>query len=140
MWKDNGSPREGVLSNIRRSTRAKYHYSLRYVRRNEEAVIANKMASSLLGNNNVKFWKNVKKLKGVKNVVPSMVDNVKDEGSIGNLFADKYHTLYNSVSYDINDMSSLMNNISENIQVNYCNGRCYSTHNVNINDMRVLKC
>ena len=86
------------------------------------------MASSLFESNSGNFWKSMKKVKGVKKVLPSMVDDVKDEG---NLFADKDHTLYNSVLYNVKEMSSLMGNISKNIQMNCCNGKCYSTHNVN---------
>ena len=35
IWKSSGSPNVGILANIRRSTRAKYHYSVKFLKKTE---------------------------------------------------------------------------------------------------------
>jgi endonuclease/exonuclease/phosphatase family metal-dependent hydrolase len=48
VWKDNNSPRTGLIADIRKRTRAKYHYAIRFVRKNKETCAANNMANALL--------------------------------------------------------------------------------------------
>ena len=33
LWKDNNSPREGLIADIRQKTHVKYHYAIRLVKR-----------------------------------------------------------------------------------------------------------
>ena len=43
IWRANGSPRHGVIADIRRNTRAGYHYTLRYIDRNKNRLQADKV-------------------------------------------------------------------------------------------------
>ena len=56
LWKANGSPRNGIVYNIKVKTRAKYHYTLRNVKAIKEVIISEKVAQSLLENQSSKFW------------------------------------------------------------------------------------
>ena len=47
IWKECGSPRHGEIAEIMRSTRSKYHYAIRYVKKNEEIMRKNAMAKSI---------------------------------------------------------------------------------------------
>ena len=51
IWKENGSPRNGVIADIRRKTRSQYHYTVKYVRNNADTILSNKMAEALLCSN-----------------------------------------------------------------------------------------
>ena len=51
IWKENGSPRSGLLANIRNKSRLKYHYATRFVVCNRKTLSANNMAESLVNNN-----------------------------------------------------------------------------------------
>ena len=44
------------------------------------------------------FWSEVKRIKGCKYTVTASVDGEVDDGCIADLFANKYKTLYHSVS------------------------------------------
>ena len=51
IWKDCGSPRNGEAAKIMRSTRSRYYYAIRYVKKNDEIMRKNAMASSISENN-----------------------------------------------------------------------------------------
>ena len=100
LCKDNGSPSAGYISDIRRSTRYKYHNVLREIRRHVKHVQAMKMAENLHGCHHGDFWASIKKMKGDKSSFPTAVDGAGDVDSIGSLFHEKYKKLYNCVSFD----------------------------------------
>ena len=60
MWKDSGSPRHGELANVRRWSRAQYHYALRQVKNNKDKISADNMAKALSSSKPNVFWKEVK--------------------------------------------------------------------------------
>ena len=59
IWKECGSPPQGEIAQIMRSTRSKYHYAIRYVKKNEEMLRKNAMAKSISENNSRDLWKEV---------------------------------------------------------------------------------
>ena len=99
LWKDNGSPRNGILADVRRKTRFKYHYMIKWVKSNEINIRNEKLAESVLDKCNSSLCSEVKKIKGQANYVPYNIDNVSGDGNISNLFAKKFSDLYNSVGY-----------------------------------------
>jgi hypothetical protein len=124
IWKDSNSPRSGILADIRKKTRAKYHYAIRSLRKNEDNYISNKIANSLLEKNDAQFWQEINRLKGKKPSTPCNIDNAVGKESIGKLFANKYEQLYNSVSYRKEDMDNLMGDITNIIVSSCCAGKC----------------
>ena len=46
IWKENGSPRNSVIADIRRKTRSQYHYTVKYVRNNADTILFNKIAET----------------------------------------------------------------------------------------------
>ncbi|ELT96286.1 hypothetical protein CAPTEDRAFT_185528 [Capitella teleta] len=61
IWVENGRPTTGVLSNIRRSTRAQYRRASRWVVRSQDKLSADRMAQALASNNFRDLWGEVKK-------------------------------------------------------------------------------
>ena len=100
IWKSNGYPREGLIANIRRTTRAEYHKAVKFIHRKRESIVANNMANDLIANKSCDFWSAIKKIKKGKAVLPNCVDSCNDEQNISDLFASKYDQLYNCVSYN----------------------------------------
>ena len=108
IWKDNGSPHGGTLAEIRRSTRAHYHYVLRKVKRNEQGIRNSKLASAMLTNSDKQVWKAVKSINGNTKQCVNTIENCSDPQSITTLFAEKYELLYSSVNYCHKEMDMLL--------------------------------
>ena len=57
--------------------------------------------------------------------VPNIVDNAQGDEEINSLFCEKYNALYNSVSYNVNEMNTLLDEININVndkcKHNLCN-------------------
>ena len=115
IWKDNGSPRSGMLADIRNRTRLKYHYAIRFVEKNKNTVSANNMAESLMNNNYREFWGEVSNRRKTKSTYPNTIDNTSGPESIAELFASKSDQLYNCVSYDSDQMAELYRDICSDI-------------------------
>ena len=97
IWKEYGSPPQVEIAQIMRSTRSKYHYAIRYVKKNEEMLRKNAMAKSISENNYRDLWKEVYKVWSKCKTSSQCMDDVSGNESISELFAHKYNVLYNSV-------------------------------------------
>ena len=60
IWQQNGSPNNGVVADIRRRTRAAYHYAIRYAKKQSEVIQANALADHLLNKRANDFWNEIK--------------------------------------------------------------------------------
>lgn len=139
LWKCNHSPREGLLADIRRSTRAKYHYTLRTVKQNKDVLSANSMASAFIDNQTQNFWQKVRKVKGTSASRPNTVDDTQGASEIGNIFAGKYKELYNSVPYSDDDMSELRGELDNLITDKCCTEDPAHNHYHNVSAVDVRK-
>ena len=63
LWRINGSPRQGIITDIIRCIRAKYHYAIRYVKRMNERLKNLEMARPISENNSRELWQKVKKMR-----------------------------------------------------------------------------
>ena len=63
-------------------------------------IQSQKMARSMVEGTTSDFWSEVKRIKGRTSTGTASVDCEDDDGCIADLFANKYKTLYNCVSYD----------------------------------------
>ena len=61
IWIDCGRPKNGPVADCMRRTRAAYHYAIRCVRKQEESIVRDRIAHSLLDNSRRDFWAEVKK-------------------------------------------------------------------------------
>ena len=76
IWQQNGSPNNGVVADIRRRTRAAYHYAIRYAKKQSEVIQANALADHLLNKRANDFWNEIKRIKGNTKQRSAMVDGV----------------------------------------------------------------
>ena len=70
------------------------------------------------GSDRRQFWKDVKNRKDRNKPTAVTIDDANTIHGICDLFADKYKTLYNSVSYDPSDMVVLLNSIERDMRYN----------------------
>ena len=97
-----------------------------------------KLAQSFQQNSNRDFWNEVKKLRGRKSCSPTNIDSIKGDDNINGLFSNKYKNLYNSVSYDVNQMNILKTHVSNEIVSHSCESHTVMVHNV-VSSVKLLK-
>src|SRR5664279_3158638 len=95
-----------------RRTRAAYHYAIRRVKRDEDTIINERLADSLLNNSTCDFWSEIKRIRSSKSGTSCIVDGQTEAISIAKLFADKYRNLYTSVPYGVNEMHCILNYVN----------------------------
>ena len=140
IWQECGSPNRGVVYDIRKSTRATYHYAIRHAKKQTNVSQANKLADALLRKRSRDFWTEVKRIKGKSQQRPVMVDGVLSDAKISELFATKYRTLYNSVSYTNDERG----NILQDIKITYhdkgsvarCDAQCICKSQISVENVK----
>lgn len=137
IWIDNGKPREGIVANLMRKARADYRKAVKYIKRNQDILSADRMANALIQNNNRPFWSEVRKSLGKKYSVPSIIDDADTDEGICNVFTNKYSDLYSSVPYNRCEMDRLKFSLNKDYIDNCCNGLCTSDHDVTPNDVEI---
>ena len=98
-----------------RSTRSKYHYLVRSLKRSRDLHIRCALGRSLLSHNNRDYWKEISKIRSKCRSSSSVVNGYNDSTDISNEFASKYNVLYNSVSSDPNELQSMALSIRNDI-------------------------
>jgi len=124
MWVECGKPRTGVVYDIMRQTRARYHYAIRYARRHENDIINDRFANALLLNSRRDFWSEVKKIRRSGSCVSGAVDGVSNASDIASLFARKYEDLYTSVAYDPVVMKQISQELNSSLESTGYDGDC----------------
>ena len=112
LWLDCDRPRSGAVADSMRRTRAAYHYAVRKVKRNEDNIVSEKVANSVLKNDSRDFWSEIKRIRSYRSGWSRTVDDQTDPSSIAKVFAEKYRELYSSVPYDINEMQRIHDDIN----------------------------
>ena len=103
-WREAGSPREGQLALYMRAARATFKRALRRCKMAEEVMRAEALASKVMSNDDINFWKDIKKSLPRSNKIPGKIDTATGGAEITNLWRESYKHLFNSVnpeaSYD----------------------------------------
>jgi hypothetical protein len=115
LWVLAGRPQHGVVACIMRSTRAKYHKAIKQVRLHELDLRKEKFANLILSNRSRDFWSEIKKIRNTRGSTPCVIDGISSEKDISSLFAEKCDNLYNSVSFNVDEMGSLENSLNTSI-------------------------
>ena len=131
IWINNGSPRQGYVADIMRRTRAKYHYAIRRIKNNSQLLKKRAMARSVAEKNSRQLWKEVRQLKNSKSCVTNCIDKKTGCQNIAELFSEKYSELYNSVSYETDQLATITNNNMKDITMYCMNARtCNDSDNI----------
>ena len=93
IWKDCGRPRQGNVADIMRRTRAQYHHSIKYARKEYKIIRNVRMAEANSCNNNRDLWKEVNTMTHAKQELPSVIDGQVGNENIANIFLEKSKSL-----------------------------------------------
>jgi len=113
VWKSEGRPREGFFADARRRSRLRYHKTVRAVRKQENVIRCERMASSITANRSRDFWKEVRAMRGIGRKFPSSVDGASGDEVIANHFAGKFCNIFNSVGYDHSAMDNVLSTCND---------------------------
>ena len=97
MWVSDGKPPSGKLYDHRKFARYKYHWAIKKVKKERDAIIRSKTAEQLNKKSFNKFWDTIKKLNSSDKSVSKVVDDLVSSKDISNHFRNIYENLYNSV-------------------------------------------
>jgi len=115
LWVEHGRPRNGIVADIMRTTRARYHAAIRQARRDEADIVNNRFASAISENRHRDFWREVKQLRCQRKGVCSVIDGLTNSDDIAEHFACKYKELYTSVTYDACDMQAIRDELNRSV-------------------------
>ena len=134
IWKSAGCPANGELASIRRTTKARYHQAIRYVKRNEDHIIKCNTSNHLNKKHFSQFWETIRKIKYRDNKSnPNIIDDISGDQNIANHFKDKYSTLYNSRK-GISDNTYARQNVK--ISDKCLKNECHEKHNITYLDVK----
>lgn len=136
LWMDNGRPVDGIVFDIRKSTRKAYHKAIKDAVRTQELAAAEEITSNANSKDYASFWKGVRKVKDSKNIVSSVVDDYCTPNDIVNAFALKYEALYNSVGYTDEWAIGFRKGLDEEVEGCCKSGKCNGIHLVSGGDVK----
>ena len=85
------------------------------MKHDEQDIIKQRFAESVVSNNSRNFWREVRKMNGSTRFCSSSVDGLSDANDIATLFAIKYQELYNSVSYNHYEMGVIRDELQRRV-------------------------
>jgi len=74
------------------------------------------------------FWEEMRRLTNNRCNMPNIVNSAQGDNEICTIFRNKYNDLYNSVSYNSQDMKSVLNELDCNIKSSCIIVTCKSSH------------
>jgi len=124
VWVSCERPKNGVVADIMRRTRAQYHRAIRHVRQHERDIVNEKLAEAIIENRNRDLWAEVRRVRRNRSSVSSVVDGLSQAEDIAEVFASKYQDLYTSVSYNSESMDSLRREVTARLAENGYDQHC----------------
>ena len=97
LWEETGKPNSGSLYDDMRSTKRRYHYAIRSIKRGDTNLRNARMAEALASGRQRDMWSETRRVNKNK---PSNIDGLYNDDDIADHFAGKNRTLYNSVPSD----------------------------------------
>ena len=115
IWNECGREKFGIVYDIMKMCRSKYHYKLRALRKKKHVKTKLSVSKSMLRNHPTTYWKSTSAIRKNKYNTTQMVDGVCGDSNIANLFRRKYQSLYNSVKSLDEEMIELSESIKSAI-------------------------
>ena len=111
IWKSAGKPLNNELHKLMKTTRNKYHYQVRKVKKSEDEIRKYKLLDACL-NGSSDLFKEIKRMRKHAPQIASSIDG--KDGNASDTFKDIYSKLYNSVDDKI-ECELLMTEINDQI-------------------------
>jgi len=99
-----------------RRTRARYHYALRQVRRDQDDIVRQRMADALINDPSRNFWTEVKRIRNSNTGTSVVFDGCSDKAKISQFFSAQIpRELYASVPYDAAEMQEILTDVESQL-------------------------
>ena len=114
VWKSAGRPQNTVLHQVMRSTRNKYHYAIRSVRKQESAFRKDKMLQEFLSGKVDNILQHIKKTRNGKSGLVNNIDGLVGAENISNHFKNMYQEIFNRHK-DRDGVNKILSDINDKI-------------------------
>ena len=84
------------------------------MKRDEDNIINERLADSILNNSTRDFWSEIKRIRSNRSGTSRTVDGQTESITIAKLFDDKFQQLYTSVPYDVYEMRRIQDDVNPN--------------------------
>ena len=95
LWRDSGSPRQGMLFDMKNRTKARFKSAMRFIKNNEDTLKKDSLARKLLSKNDKEFWKEIRVMNSSNMPLPNVIDGVTGSGNIVDMWKSYYNDLFN---------------------------------------------
>lgn len=100
LWLRAGSPRSGPLLDNHLRIKAQFKRSLRFIKKNEDALRRDSLAKKLCDLNQDQFWKEIKLINNSHTPLPVTVEGVSGSDEIANMWRSHFQTIFNILPRD----------------------------------------
>ena len=107
-----------------RRTCAAYHYAVHSVKKREQEIVNERFATALLSHNDMDFWSEVKRIRSHKTCQSNVVDKSSTPECTADFFADKYEDLYSRVSYSVDDVKKISDELNILVEKHGFDDKC----------------
>ena len=97
VWVNEGKPRQGLIFNYMKNTRARFKYGLRILKQHKNQIISNSLAAKLQQTRPDHFWKDINRWHSSKMPTPNCIDGVTGANDIVELWKDRFQRLLNCI-------------------------------------------
>ena len=111
IWCESGKSISGVVYDIMRRAKHRYHYAVRSCKNRKYETQKQKIAANLENSKN--FW--TKNINLTSKAISNSIGESNGAKDISKLFLEKYRSLFNSVPTDENELNSLRDVIGSSI-------------------------
>ena len=94
LWCQGGKPKYGPLFKLMSTSRAKFKYSIRFIKRHINQIRADSLAKNM-ADNAKNFWNDVKKINNVRMTIPDTIDGVNGKEKIVDLWKNHFESIFN---------------------------------------------
>ena len=116
LWKDFGCPRQGPIFEHKKSTQAQYKRAVRFIKRNEQSIRDEKLASKLLTNDHT-AWKDIKSINDPKCPLPTSINGIANKSEIADFWKNHYKNLFNCIPDSKFLFDSPIDENSDNVRI-----------------------
>ena len=115
VWSSAGKPLNCQLHNVMKSTRNKYHYVIRKIRKRDKLIRKQNLIEDCLHGNVNNIFKKIKAVRKNESSSSNSMDGVFGKDNIADLFRNKYETIYNKHSDDFSEVCNYLDIINDQI-------------------------
>ena len=117
IWVSYGKPKVGIIFTCMTRSRALFKYSLRYCKRAEKTIVADKLATELYRKNYINFWKQVKIMNAKHTPVANMIGGCQGSQDIAKMWKNHFSSLLNNASSRASYRNQVINSLKNCVNI-----------------------